>query len=57
VEGLDIIEHGQSKRTTLRQHANGAGWWQDWGGKRRIERDRRIRIEQAHAIGADQAHA
>ncbi len=57
MEGLDIIEHGQSKRTTLRQHANGAGWWQDWGGKRRIERDRRIRIEQAHAIGADQAHA
>src|SRR5215510_4064095 len=56
VEALDVVQHSEAERTTLRQHANAACRWKHRGGKRRVEGNLRSGIEETHAVGSHQTH-
>ena len=56
VEALRIIEDGQAERPALRGHRDGSGGWIH-RRERRVQPHLRVGIQQAHAVGTDQAAA
>ena len=53
VEPARVVENRQAERPALRRHRDAPGWRVD-GGERRVQRVRRIGVQQPHAVGPDQ---
>ena len=56
LEALRVVEDGEPERSALRRHRNGSRRRRD-RGKRGVQADSRVRVQQAHAVWTDQAAA